>query len=530
MAVQIHQITPVGFSRPPLVSGGMKVVKRRVCEMLPVSQTTYKYSGNNRLQFNISSANEFLDCSRSFIRFELRCYGISGTGPIADPLLALGTGGVHSLFKQVTLRLQNGTEICRIDDYHKWYAMMSCASESAEHVERCQWMSGDSVGAQKTFNSKKVKHLSSAAFADATLRHVSIADNANPAVVVARYPGLVPDNVPATLDVLATAALTISTVGGRSGGFNSARVEATGDNTDATLATAGVVLCCQLPLSIFQLHQFLPLGYIQGGLQLEIQLENPIYSLIVNPYAALATTSATDYSIVNPRFCAELVQPSEEIMAQFLNWYKAGSLQYPYQKVNHYMHTNAGAAGDFSFVVHPNMRSVISALTVIQNKNANTAGRTANAYDNAQVYDSIGTFLKAGINSYQYLIGSDQFPQNKVNLPDTYNAEAYAHLQRTFNQMGSILFSPRFDPSDWWSVNADSANTAESLKLILSYDFTRDSSIFSGLDVSLAPFTIAIGDTAGYTLNAVASNRYVHTFITGNAIMKISQEALSVVS
>ena len=536
MSVKFNTIVPSTFVPKPLTSGSQHVIRRRKVEILPVSQTTYQYSGNNRIQFNIQSASEFLDCQNSFLRFELRAYGISATGT-DDPFLALATGGAHALIKQAIVRLQNGTEIMRIDDYNKWYAMMSNLTQSAEHVDRYGWMYGDSVGRYKQFDPKRVRPQVTAAYTVAGLQFSGNVEG-GAATLTSRTLPLIPENMKLTLDVddaADPASIADSVIDPLTGGANSARVEACNNaSNNSALSETGRILSCNLPLSIFQLHQFLPLPFIQGGLQLELVLEDPVRALCLNEYVAadgsLPTTPAVDYSIVTPRYVCQMVQPSEEIMSKYLMKYKEGTLTYPYLKTQHYLNTNNGSNGTFSFVMHPNMRSAVLASTIVQNLNANTSGKTANSYDNGYVYDAIGTTIKAKINSYQYKVGSDNFPDIAVSMPDTYNSEAFAESQRAFGHLGSVLFAPRSQPRDWWSTNTDSGETDESIRMVMAYDLSRDSSIFSGIDVSVAPFTAEFGTSAAYQLNSTNATRYCHTYVVGNAILKISQAGVSVLN
>jgi hypothetical protein len=57
----------------------------------------------------------------------------------------LEVGGAHSLFREIALMTQNGTLIQRYERYNRWYAMMSMATHSPQHVELVEAAAGDSV-------------------------------------------------------------------------------------------------------------------------------------------------------------------------------------------------------------------------------------------------------------------------------------------------------------------------------------------------------------------------------------------------
>jgi hypothetical protein len=534
MSLAIQSILPSTLMPAAVASASQHIIRKRKVEILPQNQIVYKYSGSNRLVFNINSASEFLDCQNSFLKFEFRAYGTTATDTV-DPFLSLATGGSHALFKEVIVRLQNGTEIARVSDYHKHYAMMSSITEPADHVKNYGWAYGDSLGRYREFDPSRVKNAHSGAqVTAANTRVIQVATNANPSVLTNQYNPLVPENLDTLtgLPVIASAALAYTEAGLRtaSGGWASARVAAciaNGTAQDAALAQTGKVLCMTIPLSILQMHQFLPLPFIQGGLQIEFVLENPVHSLCVNDNTTPVASSSVDYSIVNPRYICQMVQPSEEIMSSYMGWYKSDKLVYPYIKVSHFMNTHAGGAGDINIVMAPSVRSAVFVATIVQNINANTTGHDTTAADNAYIYDGIGTFLKTNISSYQYKVGSDSYPEAAVQMPDTYNAEAFMEAQRAFGHLGSVLFTPRTNANDWWSVNTDSGVAAETKKLVLAYDLARDGSIFSGVDISIAPFTAVFGSTA-YTL--ANPTRYLHTYLYSNAVCKIGQSGCSILN
>jgi len=559
MSIGFQTIIPSSFIPKPLQSGSQHVIRRRQAEILPVSQVSYKHSGNDRLIFNINSSNEFLDAQNSYLKFRLHTYGIiaaavGGENPVAavdDPFLSLATGGAHALFKEVILRLQNGVEICRIQDYDKWYAMMSSVNESREHVDSFGWMYGDSVGRFAQFDPLRVKHIHDGSLVAADVVYAGLLrGDVDGTAVTQIYGPLVPENLDTIGidDVKAGDPTNIlePTLRARSGGFSSARVQVcnSGTNTsppESQASTAGRTVCMTIPLSILSMNQFLPLPFIQGGLQLEFVLNNPVYAMSLNDNVTPVATAEMDYAIMRPRFVTTMVQPSEEIQAQYLNLYKAGKLVYPFHKIQTFLNTNSGANGTFSFVMNPNVRSAVLAMSIAQNLNANTVTRTTNAYSNSYIYDCTGKFLKMGVNSYQYKVGSDNYPDIAVDCSDAYNAEAFAQTQKAFSHLSSIAFTPRAAPHEWWSINQDSGKTTgngvaapdEPIKFIMTTDLSRDGSLFSGVDISIAPFILECGTSGAYQLGAYNAQAdelsFIRTFLTSNALLKVSSDGVSII-
>jgi len=140
--VIVKASVPVQAQVPSVSSTSKHIIRNRSVEVLPQAQTTYAYSGSDRIEFQIASSSDFLDAMNSYLRFELTC--ALAEADADDTTKYLAEGGAHSLFREIRLETAQGTIIERIEDYNKLYALMSQLTHSREHVDLVEQVSGDS--------------------------------------------------------------------------------------------------------------------------------------------------------------------------------------------------------------------------------------------------------------------------------------------------------------------------------------------------------------------------------------------------
>jgi hypothetical protein len=67
----------------------------------------------------------------------------------------------------------------------------------------------------------------------------------------------------------------------------------------------------------------------------------------------------------------------------------------------------------------------------------------------------------------------------------------------------------------------------------MTTDLSRDGSLFSGVDISIAPFILECGTSGAYPLGANNAQadalRYIRTFLTSNALLKVSSDGVSII-
>lgn len=516
----------------PLSSSSKYILKKRHVEILPESQVTYSPSGNSRIVFNVSSATDFLYGPESFFRFELRTVGTANGAD--DPFHHLNTGGAHALFRRMEIRLPNGTQVELIDDYARWYAINSCASHSKQHVDFVEAASGDSSSWRPyidPYHSELQWDKSAGKLAIGNLKVAAITTLEDPMDgPIIDYGNWEWGSAKASLqtgnDLVGDASLDDAY--DAVGAIWPSRVRVC-KNGASDLNTAGFTITMKLFSQFLQQQEIIPLALIQGGFQIVLDLAEAVQALSLHEDIVYSGAETLNYNIVNPRFFASMIQPAESVMKDYISLYNAEKLNYSFMGVRHYLNVQNGANSTMSFPLNVNVRSARSAITVVQNYKANTASQSATNDQSSYGYDATGRFLKAGLQSYQYQAGSDNFPERAVDLrtsaatDDPMMAEAFSHLMLTFGSHGSTLFEPRFPQWEWLSLNEDdSKNQSESFKLIMATRLDRGDDSLVGYDLSINPLNVVLESAAPYTTAAETNDRYIHTYVTFDQVLSIS--------
>ena len=88
MSVSVGTLVPHEAVIPAPKSTSKHILRRRQVEILPLESTTFTYSGNDSIKFNISSSTELLDGLDSYIKMGFLT-GVAG-GAIANRCLDVG--------------------------------------------------------------------------------------------------------------------------------------------------------------------------------------------------------------------------------------------------------------------------------------------------------------------------------------------------------------------------------------------------------------------------------------------------------
>jgi hypothetical protein len=147
-SVEVKTIRPIQSMVPMPVSTSKHILKRRSTEILPNEQNEFTYTGNDRIIFNLSSSTELLNTLESYIKLKVTTTG--------NDARHFDEGGVHSLFKTIELRTQNGTLIQRYERYNRWYAIKSNLYHSADYIQYHGAAEGDSLGVGKATDGRKL--------------------------------------------------------------------------------------------------------------------------------------------------------------------------------------------------------------------------------------------------------------------------------------------------------------------------------------------------------------------------------------
>ena len=570
--LSVADITPSNLIVPPLISASSSIIRRTKVEVVPIQNLNFSFSGNNRMEFLIKSSSDFLDGMNSFLRFTLSTAGYYD-GSTNDINRRLATGGGHSLFRSIQMKLGNNVNLELIQAYNKYYAANSYATQSELYVNDVEFSAGDSVNAEPSpsvantqnrlvagdvweviaaTGSPGISTLTAVNSTGDALDQLSrgddlwITDSLNNGAFI--YKGNVESissanaiNVSPFINYTATHGSTgagliytdqrparqlVCNGAGPTGTFNNSNPNnLVAVSTDMTLNLAPM-------LQLLGMKELLPLAFFQTGILLTFELENPVLSMTLGHAGLAPSSSATaNYLISNPRMICEMCTPSEQIKYEYLQLFKENRLAYPFLTTSYIQNSDNGAATTSASYQHNiNARSLRYVIATIENVRSNSTQPSSTGFLDPMTYDSIGTLIDGGLQYFQWQDGSDQFPLVRVNCTDQVLAEAFTELRKTYGIQGGTLYDPRFEYSQWAKLNKDSNTgaTDESHRFIMSTRFDRTGP-FSGYDSSNGGMQF-IYTANQYLINGSQGNRYFNFWYVYDSILNIGIDGIGVLN
>lgn len=247
---------------------------------------------------------------------------------------------------------------------------------------------------------------------------------------IAKFPG-VPVFLPASIYTQANAA---------SGSSDPGSIQF------VTNRVLGGLECCVQPFHpILMSTIWWPLFLIRGGLRITLDLERPDYVFVTGNMGVI---SGWNYTINNPVFVADMIQPTQTLTNMYVDLYADNKLNY--HMVGFVQQTDSQAsapAGSFSTRLFPSVRSAIYYIAAIQdNRHWNTVGVVASGgtpydpgFDPAYV-DSLAAGMINYCSTFQIDIGTERFPLNRpLQIDDGNDAYSFGTMAEMYLQMEYCL-------------------------------------------------------------------------------------------
>jgi len=446
------------------VSGGADILSSDIVEIQPVStQTSYLASSRDKIEFEIRDASRFLDAQSHYLRFDVLCALTETTD--GATARAFASGGAHACFNRIIVSV-DGVRIHDSQAYNKRHVVCNM-HQSPEYINSTASAWADSVG-----------------------------DRA-----------------------------TLAAVGGAAAGIDPAR-------KFVAQQTSAARVCLPLDIPLLKSHMMLPLKYM-GPVRIELYLEDPAHVLrYIGSEATPDFTVLPAITISNPRFVARMVRASAEVEQQYAKLYQGGGLYYP--MVDYQMsqrQVDQTAVGESMLDLNLSVASIRAAYSVIQSykevsaTNVVSGGTPLNTTTVA--VDSIGSFYKAGVDAYNYAIGSTLIPkQRPVDLSSPIHSEAIAMYLDCKN--GSMNKLPLRDLANkWHAIIAAAAyenhlGIVEATKLVLAARFSRHlQSPFAGMSSLQNPLNLTLNWSAAW---GFASARNILTWVEFDQMMILDSE------
>ena len=305
-------------------------------------------------------------------------------------------------------------------------------------------------------------------------------------------------------------------------------------NTDASL------VAFQPLVPFLQMSEWIPLFLIRGGLRISLDLDRPEFCLSA-PREPGSGFTATNVIMENCYYVSKMITPDESLAQQYLQAYRGAGLHYSMLGYKHFLNNiPSGSTGTRTIRVDPGVRSARHYLGRIQNVRAETVtASNATGGQSTWTVDCAAQGLKANLIEFQCEIGSERYPQSRPIKTDSVdNNEMLVELQHAFQSIGAPLQLHRFKQSQWAAV-ADqyrsfedglSVGKADSSRLILAANFSRDTSPFAGVDCLLNPLHILPNFSAGSVVTNMAGTSpantalYLHSFIGHDVTVSLSAD------
>lgn len=524
---------PQAFKMPHLASTSKAIPGKVLQEFLPESQTSYSYGGTNRIHFRIASHHALLDFTESYFRFKVY-RSVAGN----DANVALDEGGVHALFKSITVReAATGTTLQIAEHYNRKYALDRAIYQSAESIQDCGWVYGDSVqgytaptlyqpnAAVTTFydTSEGQVNATGVSFANSTSAEVGdllVIIEAQATVLVS--PILqVTSNTTLLVEKNLLVADFASTVNTRFYIIKN-RQDYTGEGARSLVVKNALEANAKIVefrpnMSIF--NQSLPLFLLNGGIEVIFELDNPAVVL------QHKITTADTITVADPRFMGMMLTPHPDIVTEITNqWRTEDGIVIPIPSYRVIRATRSNALDNDNLQLHPGVRSCNEVFVTVTDSTLaeGTDAVTRNAY-------SLSTFLRSNITSFQGRVGSEEYPRREV-VCDTYSTEA-------FQQLKSIAQSQKFSFPDsaWYSINPIANGTTwlcnDSTKFIMGMDLSRDNgpgSYLTGKDVASVPFEFELKRSSTYSATGLPGSPLYFFWFQYDAFLSLSAGLITV--
>lgn len=541
----ITQVVPSESTDNRLITSDDAITSRKQVRLIPRERSAFGSQTeasavtadtlSDRLTMYISDNDGYLDTQNMY--FSTKFTGnVKTNGNVNLPNRFIDLGGIQSCIKEVRLSC-GGQTIERIREYSKLYSIFSLASHSPEHVDYVLSAQGDSMNSMYK-SAESITKFKNVTFtlAQAVYDHTGGASEKLLTLSAGADAGLATTELRVDDELLITYGDIAAPVDYKSqivrvtAIVNKNNINVDGFTADiaagdvrsieivgyAPKATRQVVadgterkVTFKLNLDFFKQHKYFPLRFLKSPLELEIEFNDARNVLVLRDAADVAVDNKFGYVWSEPRLIAPIVHFDKEMVVDKHEMiYRNQGLVFPYMSFEHHSKAIEDSKDDTtnnsSFLSNlKNVRYVIMVLT--DRTRANSTGETS------QNYASQSSFLKDGITDYRFKAGALSFPEyDKVDVKDSFGAEAWEQLQLVMNKSGNILHDTRIAPYEW----QDSSST----KFIMATRLDKHEGMLSGLDISRNYLEVE------QSFSSVSAKMTLHCWMAFDAILRLSSD------
>jgi hypothetical protein len=542
-SVEFQQERPAQTEYGVPASTANFIVSTRFQEYL--SDSSGAYAPGQIIRYTINSSDSLLDGRNSYFRFQLNpTFAATVNSPRID------LGGIHAMINTFRILLSNGTEIERLDQYNKMYAIARRYMLDNDYVKNLEpslsqdsmtdlWYREDSfelplidfAGNTTTFvaTTGVVANLNT----DAT-EYIDVGDYVE---IVGRAAlgggsGVVASVGAATftIDVVGDAPKNLANAAAFSRiivwkKYKGERAIVTGQqgynqygvmnaNTPFALAGGNIQVMFKPFSDFFNNSKMIPL-MLMRNLQFELTLEQPNLCFFQETTRAGFAAANFTYTLSECRFIACLRQPSEMLKNALLDQYNSPmGIPISFTSFWHTQNTITGNAG-YQAVIPTRVKSCRGVIS------AHYYPYSEENVQLAQQYRSISTTPKDGVDGYQYIIGSQRFPSYaEVKTAGILNGEMMQHALSVQGALGipnhpSSVSRPEFNATNTFPTDSYAAAGAvrvqiESKAFIMAVNTSSFDSYSCGADLTSNQLQIQVNRTGGYNAGTVLRSWVLH--------------------
>lgn len=511
IGVDIQNIGPSEFEVDSIVSTAESLVSSQWVEIPPVdSSGTYAYGSQPLIKFNIGSQHSFLVGKKCYLKFDFQI-----TSANHPNKCAFDAGGAHSLFRSLEWKtIATGQPCETIVPYNKIHALRSLLNDDPLAISHQGYAYGDDLdGLVDEYRplTGTVTIASGVITGSGTkfLREVKPGDQLFFSGTYGANDDVSFNAVVNSTGPTSDTALTLTDT--------SLNLDATGriflyrSNSPGLhrrhYCDGNIHTIC-MPLDSRILDQNMPLFLFTSGLELTLEIDQPNHGICLLPGIADADTySAITFNITNPRFVAMMVQPTDDIKAQFQDqWKSPQGIVYSIPGVGwKRVSASVGTTDGEVFNIPIGVSSVRRIIMGQQNTNYAEAGTTSAA---ANLNSYTAAYPRGGLNSLQFQVGSHRMPAYPLRTTAAGDSSTNNYFSEAFEQLRKVMGRKvwRLNPTAWKpnsgaypiaaNVGAAVSGVAFDHKTMLfGVAFDRDSSSLgqmTGTDFRLIPLTLSI--------------------------------------
>lgn len=540
------------FMETPM-STSKSVLRKELVRVPAVGNTTFTPTADSIITFRIASNHAVMVGSESYIQLTLVCKTDEEKEEALGQERALAAPGVHSLFKNIDVRgLGSSATFQRIEDYNRYCAIKFATRPKAFSDSYESFVAGIqafpheryagpfSMVWQGTANVSSSLTTGVVTFSDITFDGIICEGD-----IIAIYEsGTAQRGVGVVYQINNASEFvwtcgTLNLPGATEVGMWVYRANSERSHIAHEAHSNATTYTVRLELDF--LKQNIPLMLLKNGMEVRIELESAD-KVLVDLIGANRTT-AYYYKVTNPEYHCMLATPHPEQVRKFMNAYKT-----PRGFVLSYTGVVTQIrAGDTSnsdrFQTNVGVRAAKRVFLVqYDSKMAIETGT------HLRQVDSLSTFLRGNLSSYQFLIGSERYPLLPVVAnADNSHAEVISHLRQTLYEAYNIynerdqwnyeipcLYNMVTTPLASWQARGVPQSFAlggtnpinDATRFVIGQTFSRDSgpdNHLAGVDISNIPLTVEINRSAAWGTNTnLQGTPYYFIVVEHDAYVTIS--------